>query len=600
MRACVRGRGKGETIQIGGFPVKTQGRNALPAGVNPAVLMAELARLKADAKRIIDARTSFRSFISEFAPANQQPDPHHMVLVDALQDVADGKIHRLIVMQPPGTAKSRYASQLFPAFALSRAGRKVIAASYGAERTEANGRDVRRYVMDPKYRELTDGVMSAESSAMHRFEVVHPGGVRSEYYAASSGSAITGFRGQIALIDDPVKGWEEADSQKARDTVWNWYLSEFRSREDAEELGSQMAIAIIMTRWGVDDLVGRILPQGYRGESGWVKARDGEMWFVIRLPAQADRDDDPVGRRPGQWLWPEKKTIQWWLQTKTSLSVNVRIWAGLYQQLPVSATGGIIQRDWIKLWPADKPLPVLQFVIQSYDTAFSERTTAAESAGTDWGVAFIDDTSADGKRKQKAIVILLDCWAQHLNYPDLRKRARDRFDDMRYGAPPLTHAQKPAMFGPTSHRVFALEGRKADVVLIEEKATGGPLLHDLHGYGVPVRAHNPGRASKETRLHAVSQIFQGGFVYVPESKSPERKGMPRDWAERWVNEITSAGPGAIHWDLTDSTTQALAMVRDQGWLNIRKPPVDPLTKDRLDPDDVRRVKRRTEGNVYAA
>ncbi len=600
MRAHTPALGKGEYIQTGEKPVKAQTQKALPAGVNPAVLMAELARLKADAKRIIDARTSFRSFIKEFAPANQQPDPHHEVLVDALQDVADGKIHRLIVMQPPGTAKSRYASQLFPAFMLGRGGKKIIAASYGAERTEANGRDVRRYVVDPNYKLLTDGVLSAESAAMHRFEVVFPGGVRSEYYAASAGSAITGFRGQVALIDDPIRGWEDADSATKREFIWNWYLSEFRSREDAEELGSQMAIAIIMTRWHLDDLVGRILPQSYRGESGWVKARDGEMWWVIRLPAQADRDDDPVGRRPGQWLWPEKKTIGWWKQTQTSLSVNVRIWAGLYQQLPISDTGGIIQRDWIKLWPADKPLPVLQFVIQSYDTAFSERTTAAESAGTDWGVAFIDDVDAEGKRKQKAIAILLDCWAEHLGYPDLRKRARSRFDDMRYGAPPQTHGQKPAMFGPTSHLTFALEGRRTDVVLIEAKATGTPLLHDLHGYGVPVRAYDPGRASKETRLHAVSQIFQGGFVYVPESKAPERKGLPRDWAERWVNEITSAGPGAIHWDLTDSTTQALALIRDQGWLDIRKPVIDPRAKERLDPDDVRKVKRRAEGNVYAA
>lgn len=568
---------------------------SLPSGVNPAVVMAELKRLKERINRIDAVRGSFLEFARRYAPEDEQPDAHHLVVIDALQRVADGEIERLIIMQPPGTAKSNIVSQKWAAWLLGRPGHQIIAASYAAALAERNGKETRLYIERPEYAKDFDAVLSVDSAAKDHFELIHKGEQRrSEYHGVGIGGAATGFRSTTGICDDVVKNWEEADSQAYLETTWSWFKTVFMTRAK----NGKMGVVICMTRWSTGDLIGRILPESYRGESGWVTARDGERWYVLRMPAQCDREDDPVGRRIGQWLWPEKIPLSSWLAMRNKL--NAREWAGLYQQLPISASGGIIQRDWIKLWPADKPLPVLQFVIQSYDTAFSERTTAAESAGTDWGVAFIDEFDADGKRKQKAIVILLDCWAEHLGYPDLRKRARSRYDDMRYGAPPQTHGQKPALFGPTSHLTFALEGRKADVVLIEEKATGGPLLHDLHGYGVPVRAYNPGRASKETRLHAVSQIFQGGFVYVPESKAPERKGMPRDWAERWVNEITSAGPGAIHWDLTDSTTQALAMVRDQGWLDIRKPRVDPPTKERADPDDVRLLKRRTGGNVYAA
>lgn len=194
---------------------------------------------------------------------------------------------------------------------------------------------------------------------------------------------------------------------------------------------------------------------------------------------------------------------------------------------------GIIKRSWFKLWPATKPLPRFEYVIQSYDTAFTEKTQNDPTGCTVWGVF---DNNGD------MCVLLCDAWIDHLKYPDLRVRAVEEYNTQ-YGEP----------------------GRKPDVVLIEEKGSGISLIQDLQRGGVPIRAYNPGKADKVQRLHAVSHLILNGRCFIPEST--HNKGRPRDWVEPYLNQVCSF-PLVDHDEYVDTTSQALALLRDQTWLTV--------------------------------
>ena len=136
---------------------------------------------------------------------------------------------------------------------------------------------------------------------------------------------------------------------------------------------------------------------------------------------------------------------------------------------------GIIKRKMFRMWPAKKPTPNLEYVIASYDPATSEKTMNDPTACTIWGVFEQEDGATS--------IILLDAWDAHLAYPELRKKVIDDFKEVVYGA----------------DQTFA-KGRKADLILMEDKSAGISLVQELQGAGVPVRAYNPGRADKVQRM----------------------------------------------------------------------------------------------------
>lgn len=202
---------------------------------------------------------------------------------------------------------------------------------------------------------------------------------------------------------------------------------------------------------------------------------------------------------------------------------------------------GIVKRKWFKLWDADKPFPEFSYVVQSYDTAFTDRTNNDPTACTVWGIFRPSEDKG-------ACVMLLDAWGDYLTYPDLKPRLLDEYESL-YGEP----------------------GKKVDLMLIEDKGSGISLIQDLQRAGVMVRAYNPGRADKMQRLHMVANIIAAGRVYIPESMVHE--GMPRDWAEPFINQMCSF-PESTHDDYVDSCTQALRLLRDMNFLNIDPPPPD--------------------------
>lgn len=210
--------------------------------------------------------------------------------------------------------------------------------------------------------------------------------------------------------------------------------------------------------------------------------------------------------------------------------------------------GGIVKREWFKLWAADRPLPRLEFIIQSYDCAHTEKTQNDPTASITFGVFKPQDGSM--------CVLVIDAWQDHLQYPDLKSKVTDEYD---------------IIFGE------GREARRVDLVLVEDKAAGIPLIQDLQRAQVPVRGYNPGRADKVQRLSIVANIVKAGRVYIPESSA--RAGYVRDWAEAMVTQICSF-PNATHDDFCDAFSQALRYLRDAGWLNI-----DPAPRDDYDPED---------------
>lgn len=267
-----------------------------------------------------------------FAPIKRADAAHLILLQQKLQEVADGTLKRLMVFMPPGSAKSTYCSVVFPAWVMGRKQRQnVILATYASDLARKLGRRGRSIVKQPIYREIMGLGLSADTNAADEWALTN----ENEFMAGGIRSGMTGNRAHLIVIDDPIKGREEAESKLIRDKTWDEYRDSVRTR-----LVPGGAIVIIQTRWHEDDLSGRILPEDYDGETGPVGGRDGEEWYVISIPAEADREDDPLGRRRGEMFWPEWFPADHWIPFRK----NARTWASLYQQKPRPDEGSYFDR----------------------------------------------------------------------------------------------------------------------------------------------------------------------------------------------------------------------------------------------------------------
>jgi len=315
------------------------------------------------------------------------PAAHHRFLIGKLEAVERGEIKRLMVFMPPGSAKSSYASIGFPPWYLGRNPRhNVIGGSHTGDLAEHFGRRTRNIVSSEAYRRIFGWGLNPESKSVKRWEPESGG----EYYASGVGGSVTGRRADLIIIDDPVKGREDADSLRIRDKTWDWYTNDLRTR-----LKPGGAIILIQTRWHEDDLSGRILPEKYEGQSGRIEARDGEIWEVVCFPAQAEAED-VLGREPGEWLWPEWFRPEELEQQRRTL--GERGWAALYQQRPSPETGLYFKREWIQYYDKAPPLDHMRIYAAS-DYAVTE-------GGGDYTVHGIFGVAPDER------IYVLDWWRQ--------------------------------------------------------------------------------------------------------------------------------------------------------------------------------------------
>lgn len=262
---------------------------------------------------------------------------HHALMCAELQDLADGKTPNLMFLLPPGSAKSTYVDVVFvPWFMATRKRKNVILASYATNIARKQGRRARQLIRSKAFANLFPDVgLSLASSAADEWALTTGG----EYMAGGLLSGLTGNRAALGIIDDPIAGREEAESETIRNKSWDAYIDDFCSR-----LIPGAPQIFITTRWHEDDPAGRILPINWSGESGSFDGRDGRRWKVVCLPAICSRTDDPLGRKVGETLWPEWFSLEHW----KPFQKNTRTWSSLYQQRPTPDEGTFFKRGWFK------------------------------------------------------------------------------------------------------------------------------------------------------------------------------------------------------------------------------------------------------------
>lgn len=244
-------------------------------------------------------------------------------------------------------------SVVAPTWAMGKfPGLKIILTSYGSDLAKKHGRKARQVVRSKGYAPIFETQISTDTSAADEWALENG----SEYMAGGILSGITGNRANGLIIDDPIKGREQADSETIRQKTWEAYQDDLRTR-----LVPGGWEIIIQTRWHEDDLAGRILPEKYDGESGLIRCRDGRDWYVVCLPAQCERDDDPLGRQAGEYLWPEWFTPEHFEGFKS----QARTWSALFQQRPQPEDGTYFQRDWFRWYNPDSPPPNVNCYLSS-------------------------------------------------------------------------------------------------------------------------------------------------------------------------------------------------------------------------------------------
>lgn len=423
--------------------------------------------------------------------AGYRPADHHWLIAKALERVSRGECDRLMIFMPPRHGKSMLASEFFPAWWLAQhPDRQIIAATYAQDLADDFGRKVRNLCRSPQHKGMFPGMsLSEDSQAASRFHTAQ-GGV---YHSVGAGAAITGRGAHLLLIDDPIKGREEAESETMRRRLKDWYTSVARTR-----LMPGGAIVVIQTRWHEDDLAGWLL-----------REHSHEGWETLNLPALAE-PNDPMGRAEGEPLWPDCYPLQDLERLRSA--IGPRDWSSLYQQRPSAAEGSIFKRDrWRTYDPGgmDPKLVLssleIDHVVQAWDTAFKTKETNDYSVCCTIGVS-------------KARYYVLEVWRARVEFPDLQR----------------------AMIAQDSKW-------RPHAVLIEDTSAGQSLIQELYRSTrlpiIPVKADK----DKVSRAHAITSTHEAGLCYLPPSEY---------WASDFEDELASF-PTAPHDDQVDAFVHAM-------------------------------------------
>jgi hypothetical protein len=300
---------------------------------------------------------------------------HHKLICNKLDAWERGEIKRLMLFLPPRHGKTELASRRLPAYIFGRnPNASLITASYSADLSSQNNRDVQRIIDSSEYQRIFPetclfgkNVRSEAFGTYLRnsdlFEIV---GYKGIYQSAGIGGGITGRGFEYGIIDDPIKNRAEAESKTYRDQIFSWYTSTFYTRQDSENA----RILIILTRWHEDDLAGRLLEHQRTG------GEYADQWEVVNFPAIAEeKQADEDHRNPSEALWPEKFP----LKALRAIKENIGIydWESLYQQRPQPPGGGKIKRDWFQV--IDRAPEGLRWS-RFWDLAVSTKTTADYTA----------------------------------------------------------------------------------------------------------------------------------------------------------------------------------------------------------------------------
>jgi len=421
-----------------------------------------------------------------------KPNWHQDLIAAKLQACFQGEIRRLILNIPPRHLKSHFASVALPAFWLGhRPSAQIICVSYAQDLANKLSSDCRSLMLDPWYREtFPQTTLSQQRSAVDEFMTTE----RGFRMATSVGGVLTGRGADVIILDDPLKP-DEAVSEAQRTKVNTWYEDTLYSRLNHKREG---VIILVMQRLHLDDLVAHI--------------QEKEAWEVVSLPAIAEEDEvhefeTEFGkqfhrRRVGEALHPEREDVS--VLTAIRKNLGEYAFSAQYQQNPVPLGGGLIKSEWWKVY--EQAPSSFDRIIQSWDTAQKTSELNDYSVGTTWGMKGGD-------------LYLLDVVRQRMDYPTLKRVVRS-----------------------------AAQRHRADIILIEDKASGTSLLQDLKRDGLRgLQACKP-EGDKVMRLNTHLNWIEDGHVLLPSEAS---------WLGDYRKELEVFPRGKFD-DQVDSTSQALA------------------------------------------
>ena len=414
------------------------------------------AQKLAEKKKGSHVYSNFLNFVKHVWPQFIEGS-HHKIIAEKFNDIANGKIKRLIINMPPRHTKSEFASNLLPAWMVGRKpDLKIIQTTHTTELAIRFGRKAKTLIDSPEYQQIFKTRLREDSQAAGKWETEQGG----EYYAAGVGSAITGRGADLLIIDDPHSE-QDALNAAALEKAYEWYTSGPRQR-----LQPGGAIVVVMTRWSTKDLTGALMKSQ--------KEIKSDKWEVIEFPAIMPS---------GEPVWPEFWKLEELEGVKASLSVPK--WNAQWMQDPTSEEGSIIKRDWWKVCEKDD-IPPLKHVIQSYDTAFLKKETADYSAITTWGVFYPNDDSGPN-------LILLDALKDRYEFPELRRVALEQYQ---YWKPETVVIESKASGLPLTYEL-----RKMGIPVVNFSPSKGQ--------------------DKHARVNAVAPLFESGVIWAPEEKYAE-------------------------------------------------------------------------------
>ena len=432
---------------------------------------------------------------------------HHRILADMLMAIERGEKDRICVNIPPRHGKSQLVSIFFPAWFLGRnPGKKVMMVSHTTDLAVDFGRKVRNLIASDDYRAIFPTVKLAQDSKSAGRWNTNVGG---EYYACGIGSALAGRGADLLLIDDPHSEQDVISGNfEVFDKAYEWFTFGARTR-----LMPGGRVAIIQTRWHLDDLTGRVTRDMAKNERS-------DQYEVVEFPAILDVKDKKTKKTVQKPLWPEFFDLEALLRTKASMPVFQ--WNSQYQQKPTTEEAALVKREWWNEWVKDEP-PSCEYIIMSLDAAAEKHNRADYTALTTWGVFLNEDTDAYN-------IILLNSIKKRMEFPELKVLAMEEYNDW-----------------------------EPDSFIVEKKSSGVALYQEMRRMGLPVSEYTPHRGSgdKTARLNSVADIISSGLCWIPQTR----------WAEEVIEEIAGF-PFMSNDDLVDSTVMALMRFRQGGFIRL--------------------------------
>ena len=380
-----------------------------------------------------------------------------------LKDVLEKRSPRLIICMPPRHGKSELVSRKFPAYSLGVCPNlEIISISYSASLATKFNRAVQGIIDSAPFNQVFPKTALAGSRFAARtdakvsrttedFGIVN---FRGSYRSCGVCGGITGMGADIAIIDDPFKDRQEANSPTVREGVWDWYTSTLYTR-----LSQGGGVIVMCTRWHVDDLIGRLIDaQEY-----------GDQWRVVNFPAIAEHDES--FRKEGEALHPERFSLDALIQMRKA--VGERDWASLYQQRPIPDGGTLFKREWIHYYNPDDLPETFDATVASWDMTFKETAQSDFVVGQVWGRKGADFYLLDQVRKRMSFVDTVNAVIELSNkWPKVTKK------------------------------------------LVEDKANGTAVIETLKKAIVGICPINP-TESKESRATSVTPLWEAGNVHLP-------------------------------------------------------------------------------------